>query len=160
MRSLSRIIALTLLLLPTGTLAQQNLPLVHTDSAGAFRTDAEYRFHCGETQIRLSFIEHFRDEAEGVPLADLWRLELTALSVKGRRIPPGELIPAEALFHSLSWITRIQGKCAGNGDVEILLWGMPAQVWADFVEQEGPQKRPTPDPYAIRISATGKVTIR
>jgi hypothetical protein len=89
----------------TSAFAQQNLPLVHTDSAGAFRTEAKYRFHCGETQTRLSFVEHFQDEAEGVPLADLWRLELTALSLKGRRIPPGELIRAKALFHSLSWIT-------------------------------------------------------
>lgn len=160
MPTIIRFLAAVLLLLPGSTTAQQQLPLIHTDSVGAYRTEAGYRFHCGRIQTRLSFIEHFRDEAKGVPLADLWRLELTTLSVKGRRIPPADLVRVKALFHTLSWITRIQGSCGGNGDAEILLWGMPAQVWADFVEREGPQTRPTPDPYSIRISVTGAVTIR
>jgi hypothetical protein len=139
--------------------AQKKLPLVHTDSAGAHRTNASFHFECGETLTRLKFVEHVRD-GEGIPLVDQWRLELTRLSVSGRRIPADEMTPVRALFHSLSWIERIQGRCAGNGEVEIFFRGMPARAWADYSEDKGPTQAPRATSYSIRISATGKVRIR
>lgn len=145
-----------------GAAAQENLPLIHTDSYLAYRTDAAFNFHCGKNLTRLSYVEHFRygKEAKAQSLADRWRIELTGLSVDRRKIPKADLTRLRLLFRSFSWIERIRGTCAGNGDVSFSFSGMPAETWAAYGRSDNPRDRPELEPHTITVAATGAVTIR